>query len=106
MTALSRFMARPYIASAFSRLKPAASCTPHSFAAASFTCCSSSVTNELGARLKALGVSYVLDHPGSQLYREDPGYYDHRTLALMAETLRRHGRAVMARDGLILYELL
>jgi 4-amino-4-deoxy-L-arabinose transferase-like glycosyltransferase len=61
---------------------------------------------ELAARLKELGIAYVLDHPASGLYREDPGYYDRRTLALMAETLRRHGRVALERDGLVLYQLL
>src|SRR6185437_6850812 len=42
--------ARAYIASALLRLKPAASCTPQRLAAASRTCCSSFVTNRLGAR--------------------------------------------------------
>lgn len=60
----------------------------------------------LGARLKALGVTHVLDHPGSHLYREDPAYYDARTLALMSECLKRYGRLVLAREGLALYELL
>jgi hypothetical protein len=61
---------------------------------------------ELYARLRALGVTDVLDHPGSALYREDPGYYDRRTLALMAECLHRHGRIVLERDGLTLHRLL
>lgn len=60
----------------------------------------------LYARLQALGVTAVLDHPGSSLYREDPGYYDRRTLALMSECLRRHGRVVLERDGLVLHRLL
>ena len=51
MTALKRFIARAYIASARSRLKPAASCTPQSLSAPSFTCCSSWVMKGLGARL-------------------------------------------------------
>ncbi len=59
----------------------------------------------LAARLKALGVTHVLDHPGSTLYQEDPGYYDARTLAMMAETLRRRGRLVFSQDGLALYAL-
>ncbi|HEX4048779.1 MAG TPA: hypothetical protein VH309_13130, partial [Elusimicrobiota bacterium] len=58
------------------------------------------------ARLKALGVTHVLDHPGSALYREAPGYYDRRTLALMAAAMKRGGRVVLARDGLVLYQLL
>jgi hypothetical protein len=60
----------------------------------------------LYARLKALGVTHVLENPGSGLYREDPGYYDRRTLALMAECLRRHGRVALARGGFALHELL
>lgn len=59
----------------------------------------------LARRLEALGVTHVLDHPGSHLYREDPGYYDARTLALMAECLRLEARLVLARDGLALHEL-
>src|SRR5258708_19619430 len=51
ITALSCLIAREYIASALSRLKPAANCTPHSRSAPSFTCCSTSETNGLGARL-------------------------------------------------------
>jgi hypothetical protein len=58
------------------------------------------------ARLKALRVGYVLDHPGSTLYRDAPGYYDPRTLALMAEALRRGGRVVLDRGDLVLYQLL
>lgn len=58
------------------------------------------------ARLKALGVTHVLDHPGSALYRDAPGYYDPRTLALMSEALRRGGRVVLDRGGLVLYQLL
>lgn len=57
-------------------------------------------------RLKALGVTHVLDHPGSELYREDPGYYDRRTLALMAECLSRHAHVERERDGFVLYRLL
>lgn len=60
----------------------------------------------LRARLRALGVTHVLDHPASALYREDPGYYDRRTLALMAECLRRHARPVLETGGVVLYQLL
>jgi len=60
----------------------------------------------LAARLKALGVTHVLDHPGSTLYREDPGYYDRRTLTLMADCLRRRARPVLDDGGIALYELL
>ncbi|MFI5349169.1 MAG: hypothetical protein ACHQ2Z_06480 [Elusimicrobiota bacterium] len=60
----------------------------------------------LYSRLKALGITHVLDNTGSTLYREDPGYYDARTLALMAQCLRRHGRVALARDGFALHELL
>ncbi|MBI4061276.1 MAG: hypothetical protein HY403_07580, partial [Elusimicrobia bacterium] len=59
----------------------------------------------LARRLKTLGISHVLDHPGSHLYREDPGYYDARTLALMAECLKHRARPVLSREGLALYEL-
>lgn len=57
-------------------------------------------------RLKELGVTHVLDHPASTLYREDPGYYDRRTLALMAAALSRHARPVLTREGLVLHQLL
>ncbi len=60
----------------------------------------------LYARLKELGITDVLDNAGSTLYREDPGYYDARTLALMSECLRRHGRVALARGGFALHELL
>jgi hypothetical protein len=60
----------------------------------------------LYARLRALGITYVLDHPGSALYLEDPDYYDRRTLALMAECLRRHARPALERDGFALHQLL
>ena len=60
----------------------------------------------LAARLKELGVTFVLDHPGSHLYQEDPVYYDRRTLALMAECLKRRARPRLEREGLVLYELL
>jgi hypothetical protein len=60
----------------------------------------------LAARLKELGVTFVLDHPGSHLYREDPLYYDRRTLDLMADCLKRRARARLQREGLVLYELL
>ncbi len=60
----------------------------------------------LAARLKNLGITHVLENAGSDLYQEDPGYYDRRTLALMAECLRRRGRVVLARGGLELHELL
>ena len=60
----------------------------------------------LYSRLKALGITHVLENAGSTLYLEDPGYYDARTLALMAESLRRHGRVALARDGFALHELL
>jgi hypothetical protein len=60
----------------------------------------------LYARLKALGITHVLDNTASTLYREDPAYYDRRTLALMAECLRRRGRVALARDGFVLHELL
>ena len=46
-------IAREYIASALLRSKPAESCTPHSRAVPNITCCSSSVTNGLGARLSS-----------------------------------------------------
>ena len=57
-------------------------------------------------RLKDLGVTHVLDHHGSHLYRPDPGYYDARTLALMAECMRRYSRPLLERDGIALRELL
>jgi hypothetical protein len=60
----------------------------------------------LYARLRALGVTHVLDHADSALYAEDPSYYDRRTLALMAECLRRHARPALSRDGFALHELL
>ena len=60
----------------------------------------------LYSRLKALGITHVLDNRGSTLYHEDPGYYDARTLSLMAECLRRRGRVALARDGFALHELL
>ncbi len=59
----------------------------------------------LCARLKTLGVAFVLDHPGSTLYHEDAAYYDRRTLALMADCLRDGARLVLSRDGLDLYRL-
>src|SRR3569833_180247 len=43
-------IARAYIESALLRSKPAASCTPQSFAADTSTCSSSRVTNGFGAR--------------------------------------------------------
>ncbi len=50
----SRLMARAYIASALSRLKPAASCTPHDLGRRQrCTRCSSSATNGLGARFNS-----------------------------------------------------
>lgn len=60
----------------------------------------------LRARLKELGITHVLENADSTLYREDPGYYDARTLALMAECLRAGARARLARGGLVLHELL
>ena len=60
----------------------------------------------LARRLQALGLTHVLDHPGSHLYREDPGYYDARTLGLMAECLKRRARLMLTREGLALHELL
>jgi hypothetical protein len=60
----------------------------------------------LALRLKSLGITHVLDHPGSHLYREDPGYYDARTLALMTGCLKRRARPVLTREGLTLHELL
>jgi len=60
----------------------------------------------LCARLKELGVTHVLDHPASTLYREDPAYYDARTLSLMSGCLRAGARVVLARDGLALHQLL
>lgn len=60
---------------------------------------------ELVRRLKSLGITHVLDHPGSHLYQEDPGYYDARTLGLMSAALARSARPVLERDGLALYEL-
>ena len=60
----------------------------------------------LAARLKELGVTHVLDHPGSSVYREDPWYYDGRTLALMRACLERRGRLVLSADGFSLWELL
>ena len=60
----------------------------------------------LCARLKSLGVTYVLDHPASALYQEDPAYYDARTLSLMSGCLRDDAKPVLARDGLALHQLL
>lgn len=60
----------------------------------------------LTRRLKELGITHVLDHHGSHLYRPDPGYYDARTLALMAECLKRSSRPLLRRDGIALRELL
>ncbi|MFI5361246.1 MAG: hypothetical protein ACHQ49_04695 [Elusimicrobiota bacterium] len=60
----------------------------------------------LYARLKALGVTHVFDDSHSTLHREDPAYYDARTLALMAECLRRRGRVALSRGTFALYELL
>jgi hypothetical protein len=60
----------------------------------------------LCARLKALGVTYVLEHPSSHIYQPDPGYYDARTLSLMSHCLERSGRVVLERDGFSLHELL
>ena len=62
--------------------------------------------DELARRLKDLGVTFVLDHPGSHLYREDPGYYDARTLGLMGACLKRRARLVLSGEGLELHELL
>ncbi|MEK7743041.1 MAG: hypothetical protein AAB578_01520, partial [Elusimicrobiota bacterium] len=59
----------------------------------------------LAARLAELGITHVLDHPASGLYREDPGYYDRRTLALMAECLRLRASPVLVRGGLALHRL-
>lgn len=61
---------------------------------------------ELAGRLKALGVTHVLDHPSSHLYREDPGYYNARTLGLMADCLKLRARPVLVNSELGLYELL
>jgi hypothetical protein len=60
----------------------------------------------LYSRLKALGITHVLENTGSALYREDPGYYDARTLSLMADCLRRHARVALARGGFALHQLL
>lgn len=60
----------------------------------------------LSRRLKGLGITHILDHSGSHLYRPDPGYYDARTLALMAECLKRFSRPLLERDGISLRELL
>ena len=60
----------------------------------------------LFARLRALGITHVLENAASELYREDPGYYDRRTLALMAECLRRHALPLLSRRGLVLHRLL
>lgn len=62
--------------------------------------------DELARRLKALGVTFVLDHPGSHLYREDPAYYDARTLSLMADCLKSRAQPVLERAGLSLHRLL
>ncbi len=61
--------------------------------------------DELLARLKALGITHVLDHPSSHLYQEDPGYYDARTIGLMGAAMMRGARTVHARTGIALYEL-
>ena len=59
----------------------------------------------LFARLKSLGVTHVLENTASGLYREDPGYYDRRTLALMGECLIRHASVVLEREGVVLHRL-
>lgn len=56
-------------------------------------------------RLRGLGVTHVLEHPGSHLYVEDPGYYDARTLGIMSAMLARRGKVVLAQEGLALHEL-
>jgi len=56
-------------------------------------------------RLRALGVTHVLDHASSGLYGRNPGYYDGRTLALMRECLLRHADVVLARAGISLHRL-
>jgi hypothetical protein len=60
----------------------------------------------LYTRLKFLGVTHVLENSALDLYQEDPGYYDRRTLALMTECLRRRGHVALARGGFALHELL
>ena len=60
----------------------------------------------LGARLKELDVTYVLDHENAILYGEDPLYYDARILSLMSGLLKRHARPVLARNGFVLHQLL
>src|ERR1700738_2426300 len=53
ITGLRPLIARAYIASALLRSKPAASCTPQSFAAEILTCSSSWVMQGLGARFNS-----------------------------------------------------
>ncbi|MEQ1919694.1 MAG: hypothetical protein ABL955_10885, partial [Elusimicrobiota bacterium] len=60
----------------------------------------------LYVRLRELGVTHVLDHEGSHLYREDPLYYDARTLNMMAGMLKRKARPKLVREGLTLHQLL
>ncbi len=61
--------------------------------------------DDLAVRLKALGVTHVLDHSGSHLYGEDPAYYSPRMIGLMERCLRAHARLVLAGEGISLYEL-
>lgn len=62
--------------------------------------------DDLYARLKELGVTHVLDHEGSHLYRPDPLYYDARTMDLMSGMLKRKARRKLVREGLSLHQLL
>jgi len=59
----------------------------------------------LGGRLAELGVTHVLVNGEVELYRESPGYYDGRTLALMEDLLSSRGRPVLRKGALALYAL-
>ncbi len=58
------------------------------------------------ARLKEMGVTHLLEHPGSRLYGEDPLYYDARTLALFSALAKSRARPVLVRPGFVLHQLL
>jgi len=60
----------------------------------------------LAGELSRLGVTHVLDNEESGLYGESPFYYDRRTLDMMRDMLRRHGRPVLRDGSLMLYMLI
>lgn len=49
----------------------------------------------LAARLRELGITYVLTNAGNGLYGSNEDYYKGRTIALMEEMLKIHGETVL-----------